>query len=93
MFCIAVDTLLTRMHSSRLRTVLYSGRLGGGRRSAGGGCLPWGLSAGGLSARGGVCLPGGCTVLPEGCLPEGCLPGGLPRGCIPRGCLARGMSA
>ena len=46
----------TRRHSSRMRTVRCSSRLGWG-------CLPRGLSAWGLSAWG-VCLPWGC--LPRG---------------------------
>ena len=42
------------MHSSRMRTVRCSGRLGGG------GCLPGGCLPRGLSAQLGGCLPGGC---------------------------------
>ena len=53
--------LLTRMHSSRMRTVHCSGRLGGGRCLPGG-CLPGGACLGdvcwGVSAQVG-CLPGG----------------------------------
>ena len=44
--------LETRMHSSRMRTVRYSGRLRGG------GCLPGGVCLGGVCLGGG-CLPGG----------------------------------
>ena len=52
------------MHSSRMRTVLYSSRLAGGVSSWGvsaQGVSAWGLSAqGDVSAQGGGCLPGGC---------------------------------
>ena len=52
---------ITRMHSSRMRTVRCSGRLG-----EGGVCLGRVYLGGGL--------PGRC--LPRGCLPGGCLPWG-----------------
>ena len=50
--------LLTRMHSSRMRTVRSSDRISGVEVSAPGGCL---LPAG-VSALGGVCY-GGCLLL------------------------------
>ena len=58
------NNFLTRMHSSRMRTVRYSGRLEGGvsRGCLPGECLPRGVSgweAGGCVSRG-VCLGGGC---------------------------------
>ena len=63
---------LTRMHSSRLRTVRSSSHLlGEGGR--GGGVCP------GSVCPGSVC-PGGLCVCPEGCLPTG---GVCPGGCIP----------
>ena len=49
----------TRMHSSGMRTVHFSGHRGGGDVCLGGVCL-------------GGCLPGGC--LPGEWLPGGCLP-------------------
>ena len=77
------------MHSSRLRTVHSSGRLGGGG-SGGGfcpgvsawGCLPrrWDVCLGRVS---GVCLGGVC---PGGYLPIG---GCLSRWYLSRGCLPR----
>ena len=51
---------ITRMHSSRMRTVCCSDRLLGGGVFSGRGCLIRG------------CLPGGC--FPGGCLPRGDLP-------------------
>ena len=82
---------ITRVHSSRMRTVRCSSRRPG--LSARGGYLPGvsarGLSDQGVSARRG-CLPSGC--LPRGCLPGGCLPGGVcPGGCLPSGCLPGGV--
>ena len=78
------NILVTRMHSTRIRTVQCSGRLmGGGGVGAdvglGGVCLGVGVSACGVSAQWGGGLPGGvCTG--DGGLPgvyaqEGCLPG------------------
>ena len=51
-----IDTLKTRMHSSRMRTICCSGRLGGG-----------GVCLGVVSAKG--CLPGGGGVCPGGVSP------------------------
>ena len=60
----------TRMHSSRMRTVRCSGRLGGGGNCLSkkgvflGGCLPVGVSARRYLLRGCLtrgCMPGGCT--------------------------------
>ena len=52
---------ITRMHSSKMRTVLSSGRLGGGCMPRVGVCL-------GVHPRG--CLPrGGCVCLGRRCLP------------------------
>ena len=67
-FSFFFSALLTRMHSSRMRTIHYSGHLGGG------GCLPRGC----LPRGEGVC-PGGVCL--GGCLPGGFCPGG---GCLPR---------
>ena len=68
---------LKRMHSSRMRTVRCSGRVGGG-------CLPRGVSTQGeLSGYGGICL----GVSAWGCLPRGCLPKG---GCLRRGGISLG---
>ena len=61
------------MHSSRMRTVRCSGRLGGGAVCVGvclprgGGVCPRDLLGGGVSAGG---------VSAGGSLPRGCLPGG-----------------
>ena len=64
---------ITRMHSSRMRTVRCSDRL------AGGGISPWGVSS-----KGG-CLPRG-QCLPRGwCLPGGVCPGGV---CLVRVCIS-----
>ena len=73
------------MHSSRMRTVRYSGRLmagvclSGGCLPSGGVCLPrW------VSAQVGVCPEGVSTqgggewVSAWGCLPRGCTPPALP---------------
>ena len=85
------------MHSSRMRTVRWSGRHGGARVSAPevGGCLPMGVCSGGVSGMGvfaqrGVC-PGvsaqggvcqeGVWMSARGCMPRGCLAGG----CLPGG--------
>ena len=58
---------MRRMHSSRMRTVRYSGRLGG---RGGSGCLPRRGVCLGVSAQGVVCL-GVCVCLPRECLPRG----------------------
>ena len=58
--------LITRMYSSRMRTVRCSGHLLGGVLPRG--CLPRGVCLGGF-------LPGVSTQ--EGCLPRGCLPRGV----------------
>ena len=54
------DEVITRMHSSRMRSVRYSGHLGGGVLARGGlprGCLPRGVCVcPGVSAWVGVCL-------------------------------------
>ena len=65
------ETKLTRMHSSRRRTVRYSGRLGGegclhSGVSAQGGCVPGGVSA----WVGVVCLGGVHTLDPEAEIPS-----------------------
>ena len=65
---------VTRMHSSRMRTICCSGHLIGG--VCPGGVSAWGCLPNGVSARG--CLPGG-SVCPGGCLSR--------RVCLPRGCL------
>ena len=65
-----------RMHSSRMRTVRWSVRLGAGGLPWGHVCL-WGLP------REGVCLGGVC---PGECLPRGSAQGCLPRGCTPPPC-------
>ena len=44
------------MHYSRMRTIRYSGRLGGGGCLLRGGCL-----SSGVSAQGGVCLTDVCS--------------------------------
>ena len=68
---VCTGILITRMHSSRMRTVRCSGRpLRGGVCPGGvclGGCLPRGICLGGVSARG--CLPRGCVCLGV-CLPD-----------------------
>ena len=70
----------TRMHSSRMRTVCYSGRPMGGGGSVRGCLLGVGVSAWG-------CLPRG--VCPGG-LPGGVCLGGLPGGGV---CVRLGVSA
>ena len=73
------------MHSSRMRTVLSSGRISGVSASGAvcsreGGCLlPGGCLVGGVSKGGGCLLPGAVSA-----------PGGLLQG---RGCLLPGVSA
>ena len=57
-------SLLTRMHSSRMRTVRSVSRLPGGVCFRGGGC-----------ASRGVCFLGGGGVLPGGCFWGGAVPG------------------
>ena len=93
-----ISTLLTRMHSSRMRTgrsltVCWSLLSGGGGCllrgvSAPGGSAPRGSAPGGgglllgVSAPGGVSAAGGC-LLQVGCLLWGCLLlGGLLWGCL-----------
>ena len=60
----------TRMHSSRMRTVLCSGRQGTCLPE---GCLPGGVSARGVSAMEG-CLPSACwdTPTPMNRMTDGC---------------------
>ena len=88
MFCIVVDTLLTRMHSSRMRTVLYSGHLGGGWGwgSAGEGVCQGVVCQGVFSARGCLSAWGMCTSPCRGVCQEGiCQRGVCQRGVCQRG--------
>ena len=67
---------LTRMHSSRMRTVRCSSHRGvsvrEGLPGGGGGVCPGDVCPGGVSAQGG-CLPGGVSAK-GGCVAGGCLP-------------------
>ena len=92
---------VTRIHSSRMRTVRWSSCLGEGGCLTRGVYLPRGVSASGwvstfgVSAKGGlclgcVCLPGGLSARGGGCLSRESARGCLPRGCLPRGCLPGG---
>ena len=87
--------LETRMYSSRMRTVRYSGHFPGGCLLGGvclGECLPGGVCIGGVYP-GGVCL--GVCVFPGGCLPGRCFcPGDVCLGGVcPGGVCLRGVSA
>ena len=77
------------MHSSRMRTVRFRGRLGEGGICWGGGGCPageLGVCPGGVSL-GGVCVQGVSpwgVCVSKGCLPRGCVcPGGSAQGCTP----------
>ena len=65
-----VEGVLTRMHSSRMRTVRSSGRRSEGRIPA---CPGQGGCVSSMHWAAGVC-PGGC--LPRGLSAQGCLHGG-----------------
>ena len=98
-----LDSMITRMHSSRMCTIRSSGHLPGDV------CLgdvyPWVSALGGICT-GGVCLGGVCpegVFTQRGCLPRAgvstmgrCLPGGVCLGMsaqgnvCPGGCLPRG---
>ena len=86
----------TGMHSSRIRTIRYSGRLIGGR--GGGVCLGC-VCPGGVCPRGGGVCPGRVPAQEEvstqgGVHPRGCLAGGcLAGGCVSRGVCLGGVSA
>ena len=80
--------IITRMHSSRMRTVRSSGRMMGG-----GGVCPRGVCPSGGVPRGcawgvfpGGCLPGG-VCLGAVCLRDVCLRGCLPVGYLPGVCV------